>query len=98
MSNLLIIQPAFSCLALLPAAKALGHNVTVMTANVGDRIIPLEFASFINQSIVVDTNDYEAILESLPRDVEFDAVIPGSEYHVVLSAKLADKLSYQVIL
>ena len=93
--HLLIIEPAFACLALLPTAKALSHQICVISANQDDRTIPLEYRCYIDNFIIQDTNNIDLLLIEARKLDEFnkvDGVIPGSEYHVSLTAAVAHDL------
>lgn len=94
-TNVLLIEPSFSCLDLLPAAKRLGCRVLVLSANSADRYIPNVYRSYIDKLIIVDTNNTEQVLkkaQELNEHYLFKAVIPGSEYHVVVAAYVAEQL------
>ena len=92
MGKILIIEPAFSCVELLSAAKKMGHHVTVVSANVGDRCLPDDVQKeFVDSLIVADSNDPEAIKGALPEHQVYNAVVPGSEYHIVVAALLAEE-------
>lgn len=90
--HVLIIEPAFSCLRLLPLAQQYGLHVTVFTANTVNRYVPTPYYQYINQMITVDTNNLDEVMKQakfLHRNHLIDGIIPGSEYAVVIAAKLA---------
>jgi biotin carboxylase len=94
MARVLIIEPGFSCLALLPTSKQLGHDVITFSASEGDRRIPEPYKKDIDQLITVDTNNITKIEEEARKifvKAPFQAIIPGSEYHVCIAAILANK-------
>lgn len=94
--HILIIEPAFSCLMLLPKAKALGHHISVISANKADRIIPLEYRCFIDNFIINDTNNIDLLLieaRKINNTAKIEGVLPGSEYHICLTAFVAHDLA-----
>lgn len=96
MSHILIIEPSFSCLELLPTAKKLGHFVSVLTANKDDRIIPENYKKFIDNLIIDDTNNQTKVIENAKNEnkqLKLNGIIPGSEYHVVIAAQTAHALN-----
>jgi len=93
--HVLIIEPAFACLALLHTSKKLGHRVSVISADTDDRIIPFEYRHYIDHLVVSDTDHVDTLLvesRKLDRTHKIDGVIPGSEYHVCLTAIVAHDL------
>lgn len=93
--HVLIIEPAFACLALLPMAKKLGHRVSVISAGTDDRIIPLEYRHYIDHLMISDTYQLDHLLieaRRLNSTDKIDGVIPGSEYHICLTALVAHDL------
>lgn len=95
MPHILIVEPAFSCVALLEKAKSLGHTVSVFTANIRDRTIPVHYHQYVDNFITLDTNNLAALragASKLNATQRIEGIIPGSEYHISLTAYLANDL------
>ena len=95
MKTLLIIEPAFSGLDLIAAAYHLNFSVHIVSAQVDDRSIPEKYTAFITAQHQVDTNSEAQLLEkvmALHRQYQFAAVIPGSEYHVAITARIVEHI------
>jgi biotin carboxylase len=67
----------------------------VFTANTEDRIIPETYRQYIDNFITLNTNNLDALraeATKLNATQKIEAIIPGSEYHVSLTAHLANNL------
>ncbi len=90
--SVLIIEPGFSLLALLPAAKALGLRVVVFSADKEDRSIPAAYRGYIDEFQVLETSDQDLLISAAKKLKSINAVVPGSEYHVPMAAFVARSL------
>src|ERR1051325_7577754 len=87
-----ILEPSSEGINLIAAAKRLGENVAVVTANSGDRAIAAGLLAQADRVIQVDTNDESAVLASLQalaQEHRLTAIAPGFEYYVPTAARLA---------
>jgi biotin carboxylase len=90
-----IWQPESGGVELVPAAKRLGAHVTILTAESGDRAVPQSVLAQADNVLIVDTNNYLAVLERLqaiPRNRQLTALVPGFEYYVPNVARVAAAL------
>ncbi|SRR5579883_1418508 len=95
MSNILIVEPSSAGLKLIPTAKTMGLYVIVFSANQDERIIPDYYRKDIDQLFFLDTYDMALLQETtntINRTYPLSAIIPGSEYHVPIAAKLSNNM------
>ncbi|MFJ8042655.1 ATP-grasp domain-containing protein [Kitasatospora sp. NPDC096147] len=93
--RVLIVEPSSSGLALLDKARALGFEVVVATADRDDRRLPETARASADQLLVVDTNDEAALLAAvadLHAERPFTGLVPGFEFYVDTTARLAAAL------
>lgn len=92
MTNILIIEPSTSGLRLLPHAKAMKLNIFVLSANSDERIISDHYKKFIDELVIVDTNDIGQVTQvalELHQSHPLSAVIPGFELYVPHAAQVS---------
>ncbi|HAU3965747.1 TPA: hypothetical protein ACNBA3_002946 [Legionella pneumophila] len=93
MTNVLIIEPSSSGLELIFTAKAMGLTTFIASANIDERIIPDEYHRHIDHLKIIDTYDIDSLYNWICNiNHPISAIIPGSEYHVPITAQLAHKL------
>lgn len=92
--RVLIIEPIGSGIALVEAAISMQWDCYLLSHNKKDRELPNILSVEKSTIIEVDTNDIRSVLEKLSLlDFVFDAVLPGNEYYVALSIKIAKFLN-----
>jgi Biotin carboxylase len=92
---LLLIEPCLSSHLLIIEAEKNGYIPIVITAKSDYRKIPEEALLKSPFVFVIDTNKDEEVLsfvKRLAQHANIDAVIPGAEYYVPLTAKVATLL------
>lgn len=95
MTHVLIVEPQSSGLNFIKAARNLGFRVSVLTAARGDRNISKENAQLVDSVLVHDTNDTQGSVEvvrAFHKCNPISCVVPGFEYYVPLTAKIASDL------
>jgi biotin carboxylase len=94
--RIVIVEPISSGVALIDEAKSMGLEVIIASFDRDDRQIPKALRDRIDGLIVVDTNDENALTETLISfawGVRVDAIIPGFEYFVPIVSKVNAKLN-----
>ncbi|WP_157536733.1 ATP-grasp domain-containing protein [Kitasatospora mediocidica] len=94
-ARILIVEPSSSGAGLPQEARALGFEVVVASADRGDRRLPDQVREHLDQLVVVDTNDEDALAEAvaaLHRGRPFQGIVPGFEFYVDTVARLAERL------
>jgi biotin carboxylase len=94
--SILIIEPSTSGLKLIKAAHHIGVNTIILTANQDERIIPDEYKKWIDQEVIVDTNNITDLLQVASRITEQNkvvAVLPGFEFYVEIAAQIGHYLN-----
>ncbi|PKG37197.1 ATP-grasp domain-containing protein [Psychromonas sp. Urea-02u-13] len=92
MKSIVIIDPVSSGTAYIAAAKRLGLNVIVISADTGDRKLTGIIRKQVDQIIQADTADYKTLLKLLKGIDNLGAVLSGFEYNVTLCSKLNSEL------
>jgi len=95
MARVAIVEPRSSGWWLIDCAAAMGHEPVIITAGAGARRVPAEHLRHAHHVETVDTNADHAVLEAVRRlraAGTIDAILPGYEYYVPLTATLADYL------
>jgi biotin carboxylase len=95
MARVAIVEPRSSGWLLIDRAAALGHEVAVLTAGAGGRLVPAKHLRHAHHVETVDTNDGTAVLDAMERlhsKEPLDAVLPGFEYYVPVAAAAAQAL------
>lgn len=90
--TLLFIEPCLSSHLLVLRAKEKRFNTLVISANSDQRALPEEVVNASSSFFQVDTNDDLAVLDlvgKIAQKFHIDGVIPGVEYYVPLTAKVA---------
>jgi biotin carboxylase len=93
--RILIIEAISGGELLTRTALDLGISVFVASADTSDRVIPGDLRHRIDELIVVDTNDQEALatrIDALHQHAPLDAVFPGCDVYVPAAAQLAKQL------
>lgn len=94
-TRVLVVEPVSSGNALVTQARDLGLEVVVVSYDADDRTLADEVRSSADAVLVVDTNDQEALewaVLGLHRNAPFSAVLPGCDFHVPATARLAAAL------
>ncbi|MET9773208.1 ATP-grasp domain-containing protein [Streptomyces sp. NPDC006367] len=94
--RVLLVQPAFSAIAYVTHAHALGWEVVVASHEAGSRVVAEPVRALATEIITVDTNDGDALaaaVDEAHRRAEFDAVVAGGEFYVPAAARLAERLA-----
>jgi biotin carboxylase len=95
MNRILIVEPKSSGWMLIPKGKELGYHITVMVCEKNKRSIPEKYIQYADHVVLVDTNNSMMALSvayDLHAENKFDAVLPGHEYYVTLTAKISSLL------
>lgn len=93
--TLVFIEPYGSAISMLNYARAKKYNIVILTANIGMRKVTASVIESAQLSIQVDTLDDDAVLTLLgflANHMLIDAIIPGFEYFVPLSAYASEML------
>lgn len=91
--TIVILEPASSGVELARAAHELGWPVAVLTGPQGDRKACGACRELGSSLHSVDTSNVVALLSTLETIPEIRAILPGMEYYVETTARLADSLS-----
>jgi biotin carboxylase len=92
MAAIVIFEVVANSEPLIYEAKMLGHRVFVVTSGTETAAILERNRHLIDGSLVVDTNDFSAVLErlqALHARCEISAIIPGFEYYTSTVARLS---------
>jgi biotin carboxylase len=89
---IVVVEPASSGAALIAAAKRLGHDAHIFSADVDDRIAPSALRDAAASFTRVDTASAEAIAAAARTLGAVDAIVPGFEYTVGVVAQAAAQL------
>lgn len=93
--NLLMIEPCLSSHLLILKAKEKGYNSIVLSANSDQRSLNENALGASTSFFQIETNNDEQVLQlvdQISKNVRIDAVTPGSEYYVPLTAKVSERL------
>lgn len=93
--RVLVVQPAFSAIAYITHARALGWDVLVASREAGSRVVAETVRSLATEILTVDTNDntaLAAVVDEANRRGRLDAVVAGGEFYVAAAAILAARL------
>ena len=89
-SSVLIIEPSTSGYELIITAKRMGCFVIVMSACSDERIIPDDYRAYIDQLIMVDTNQLALVCQATKQiERKVSGVLPGFEIYVEIAARVA---------
>ncbi|OGT47819.1 MAG: phosphoribosylglycinamide synthetase [Gammaproteobacteria bacterium RIFCSPHIGHO2_12_FULL_41_20] len=91
--NIVFIEPYGAALSLLKHGVRKGYNIIILTADQDLRVVPSAILMLAALAIKIDTTDEVAILqlaEILQKIININAVIPGFEYFVPMTARLND--------
>jgi len=92
---IILVEPLSSGVALVEAARQMGQEAVVFTADQGERLLPAAGRTWASSVIVVDTYDADAVFQaaqSLSQQATLEAMVPGFEYCVDVVAKAAPQL------
>jgi|GEM_PF-504236 len=92
---ILMVEPCLSSHVQINEALKKGYIPVVLNANSDHRKIPEKVLEKVALKFEVDTNDDEKVInmvKRLKKYIHFSAVVPGSEYYVPLTAKVAQEL------
>ena len=94
--NIVFVEPCLSSHLLIVEALKAGYNPIVISANSDKRIVPEEVLKKVAFHFKIDTNNDEQVinfLSQLKQYIHIDAVVPGAEFYVPLTAKIAQELN-----
>lgn len=92
MQNIVVIDPVSSGIDFIGAAREMGLNVIVVSADAGERELSDELRKQVVKVIKCDTYQYPRVLEYIKALENVVAVLPGIEYHVGTCAKVSAEL------
>ncbi len=90
--HVLLVEPIGSGAPLVDACRMLGHRVTALGLDHGDRRLPASVSDRADRLVRVDSNDEAAVhaaVAALGQAEPIAAVVAGNEYYVPLVARLA---------
>jgi biotin carboxylase len=93
--SVIIVEPLSSGEALVEAARRMGQDALVFTADQGERQHSAACRKWATSVIVVDTYDADAVFhaaQGVSREGKLETIIPGFEYCVDVVAKAASGL------
>ena len=93
--RIVVIEPMSSAASVLMAAQELGFETVAATYDRDDRCLSEGMRRHVDQLVVVDTNDDDAVTEkvlALHAERPVVAIMPGFEFYVPIAARLADRL------
>ncbi len=93
--RIVIVEPVSSGIMLVEEAKSMGLEVIVASLDQNERCLPEVVREQVDNLIVVDTDDENALgeaLVNLAQHSKIDAVIPGFEYYVPIVSRINAKL------
>ena len=93
--TLLFIEPTRGSFDLVITAQNLGYNTIIINAGTDDRVINNKALKKCNIIKKINTNDDNQVLEYVKlinNKYKINAVIPGVEYYIPLTAKIAELL------
>ncbi|MFF5494842.1 ATP-grasp domain-containing protein [Streptomyces aquilus] len=93
--RILVVEPMSSANGLILAAHQRGFEVVVASHHQGDRTIPETLRAYIDELLVVDTNDEAALTEVVTEAHgrrPLTGILPGFEFYVDSVARLAHRL------
>lgn len=94
--TLLFIEPCLSSYFLVIKAKEKGYTTLVLSSHSGQRLLPEEVLNASSSFFQLDTSNEEAVLylvEKIAQKFYINGVIPGTEYYMPLTAKVAKYLN-----
>jgi len=93
--TVLVVEPAYSGVALVDEARRLGFRLAVASHDRDDRRLTAAVREQADIVLPVDTNDddaLEAAVLALARSESLAAVVPGFEFYVPAAARIARRL------
>jgi biotin carboxylase len=94
--HVLLIEPAFAGYELIRRGAQRGYSLSIITADLDERIVPPGLKRLVDEVCVVDTNNAELVVrvaQELTQRRPIAAVIPGFEYYVPTAATVARALN-----
>lgn len=94
--RIVVVEPISSGLTLINEAKSMNLEVVVASSGHEDCTLPEDIFNLVDDFLIVDTNDENALSEALinfANRVRVDAILPGFEYFVPIVSKINAKLN-----